>query len=124
MASVSALDALECDSCTNAVPVQQWLDAVPACWLRLLQTLRNREGEIDGSKSFVAVLQLAMHHGTQLVTDAVEAALIEGSVSLPTIRYHLGCREERERSPVAPVDYAGPSVQPSLAATYEEVLCG
>lgn len=108
----------------RAVPVKQWLKNVPPCWERLLQSLRHREGEIEGSKSFVATLQLVAHHGIEATTNAVEAALTEGTVSVPMIRYHLGHREEQQRPEVGVIEYSGPSVQPSLASTYEEVLCG
>ena len=108
----------------RAVPVQQWLANAGTCWTQLLAALRQREGEVEGSKSFVATLMLTEHYGNDATTSAVKATLLEGPVSLPTIRYHLGCRQEERRPVVGVIEYAGPSVQANSASQYEEVLCG
>ena len=108
----------------RAVPVRQWLASAPPCWRRLLEELRTREGEIEGSKHFIDALQLVPRHGIDATTRAVEAALLAATVSLPMIRYHLGAQLETERPEVAPIPYEGPAVLPTSAARYEEVLCG
>jgi transposase len=108
----------------RAVPVRQWLEAAPACWVQLLEELRRCDGEIDGSKQFVEALQLTSHHGIEATTRAVEATLKAGTSSLPMIRYHLGRDEEAKRPEVVPITYAGPSVQSGSASIYEEVFCG
>ena len=108
----------------RAVPVQQWLATACACWPQLLAALRQREGEVEGSKSFVATMMLAEHHGSDAATSAVKASLLDGTVSLPMIRYYLGCDQEERRPEVGVIEYAGPSVQANLASKYEEVLCG
>lgn len=108
----------------RAVPVRQWLGNAPTCWSQLLVELRAREGEIDGSKHFVEALELIAHHGLEAMTRAVEAALCQGTVSLPMIRYHLGARAEEQRPELPVITYTGPSVTPGSAAIYQEVLCG
>ena len=37
----------------RAAPVRRWLETVPLCWRHLLEELRRRNGEVDGSKQFV-----------------------------------------------------------------------
>jgi hypothetical protein len=107
----------------RAVPVRRWLEAVSPCWRTLLGVLRKREGEVQGSRSFVEVLQMCPTYGTAAVTDAVEGALTHPEVSVGTIRYHLWRHRESQQPPAEPIAVAGPSVQPMVASAYM-ALCG
>jgi len=108
----------------RAVPVRQWLEKVPSCWRLLLEELRKRSGEVDGSKEFVDVLQLCARHGVDKVTPAVQQAVESPSTSLAVVRYYLGLDGEQRRDPVGPIDYDGPTVQQGSAAAYMEVVHG
>ena len=108
----------------RAVPVKQWLRRVPGCWPQLLAALRQAFGEVDGSKDFIAALNLVSRHGIDEVTRAVERTIASGCVSLPVIRYHLGLNAESEKTRVRPIAYTGPGVRQGPAAAYMEVLHG
>lgn len=106
----------------RAVPVRRFLERADPCWRTLLDELRRREGEVDGSKAFVDVLYLCREYGIDAVTVAVRQALAFPEVSLGLVRFHLWQEvEERERAP-ATIDYPGPAVRRSSPADYAELL--
>jgi hypothetical protein len=106
----------------RAVPVRRFLDAEDPCWRVLLGELRRRDGEVDGSRSFVDVLLLCREHGVEAVTGAVRKALRYSEISLGLVRFHLwNAAEERTPRPAA-IDYPGPRVWASSPADYAALL--
>jgi hypothetical protein len=88
----------------------------------LLGDLRRREGEVDGSKSFVSVLLLCREYDVDAVTVAVREALRHPEVSLGLVRFCLwNASEEREERP-AVIDYPGPEVRQGSASDYAELM--
>ena len=105
----------------RAVPVQQWLDAVPTCWRSFLAAMRQRSGEVEGSRAFVEVLKLSGQHAIASLTDAVEKALATNSATPAAVRYFLGIAAEQQQPRPPVIDYGGPSVQQGPLSAYEEV---
>ena len=106
----------------RAVPVRRFLEGQDPSWRTLLGDLRRREGEVDGSKSFVAVLFLCREYGVDAVTGAVRAALRHPEVSLGLVRFNLwNASEEREERP-AVIDYPGPKVHQGSASDYAQLM--
>lgn len=108
----------------RAVPVRRFLEGQDACWRVLLAVLRRRDGEVDGSKAFVDVLQLCGEYGTPAVTGAVREALRYPEASLGLVRFHLWNAVEEHEAPPTPIDYPGPKVRPSSVAEYATLLRG
>lgn len=106
----------------RAVPVRQWLDAVPRCWTHLLEDLRRKLGEVEGSKQFVQALYLCERHGTAETTSAVRKTLASGSTGLPVIRLYLGLEREGNQPAAPTLDYVGPQVAQGSPNAYMEVL--
>ena len=103
----------------RAVPVRRWLEEASTCWRAFLRILREREGEVAGSKAFVESLFLCRAWGRDLVTRAVQQTLRHPEVSVSTLRYHLWRRREHEKpaTPSIAVE-AGPAVREFHAADY------
>ena len=89
-----------------------------------MAVLRRRDGEVDGSKAFVDVLQLCGEYGTPAVTGAVREALRYPEASLGLVRFHLWNAVEEHEAPPTPIDYPGPKVRPSSVAEYATLLRG
>lgn len=105
----------------RAVPVQQWLDSVPSCWRSLLAAMRQRAGEVDGSRGFVEVLKLTGKHDVTALTEAVAKALAANSATPTAVRYFLGIEAEQKQTRPPMLDYGGPSVQQGPLSAYAEV---
>jgi hypothetical protein len=108
----------------RALPVRNWLAQVPACWPRLLAELRDRAGEVDGSKQFLSVLQLCPVHGLEATTRAVERTLASAQVSPYVVRYHLGLEHERGDELPESIPRKGPDARQGSPQDYMEVLHG
>lgn len=108
----------------RAVPVRQWLDQAAPCWKAFLRLLREREGEVVGSKSFVEALFLCRAWGRDAVTVAVEHTLRHPEVSVSTLRYHLWRSREEAAPAVTPLVVSGPTVVESRAADYMALCAG
>jgi transposase len=106
----------------RAVPMRRFLEREDPCWRALLGELRRREGELDGSKSFIDVLHLCRQYGVEPVTTAVREAIRHPEVSLGLVRFYLWREvEQREERPAA-IDYPGPAVRPASVADYAELI--
>ena len=96
---------------------------MPGCWVSLLQRLRERDGEVNGSKDFIEALQMCCTYGEEAMTSAVERALRHPEVALGTIRYHLWSSREKKAPEPAALAVGGPRVTACSAAAYMS-LCG
>lgn len=106
----------------RAIPVKRWMEQAEPCWSAFLIELRRREGEVDGSRSFIDALMMCENYGTAMVTEAVEKTLSHPEVSVGIVRFHLWSGREAEREPREPIPVNGPEVQETVAAAYME-LC-
>ena len=101
--------------------MRRWFEEVPAEWRSLLSLLREQEGEVQGSQSFVSAVELAHHHGVVETSEAVQQAVRSGIPSVALIRYHLGVAE----SCAAPkLVYPGPRVEYGSVSDYKGVTRG
>jgi hypothetical protein len=105
-----------------AIPMRDWLQAQGPCWPELLRRLRRREGEVDGSRAFVDVLELCEEHGTEVVQEAVEAALSHPEVSRETVRYQLRARRQEASEAAEPVLFDGPCIEQGSVVAYGSLL--
>ena len=108
----------------RCVPVRRWLEEASSCWRAFLRILRDREGEVAGSKAFVEALFLCRAWGTEAVTRAIQQTLSHPETSVSTLRYHLWRRREQETPPVPSLGMAGPAVQGCCAAEYMDLCRG
>jgi hypothetical protein len=77
---------------------------------------------VDGSRTFVDVLQLCRPYGVEEVTKAVRTALSFPEPSLGVVRFQLwNAVEESQPRPQA-IDYPGPEVRLGSTAAYEQLL--
>jgi transposase len=105
----------------RAVPVQQWLAAVPECWRTMLTAMRRRSGEVDGSRAFVEVLKLCDKHGIEALTAGVAKALAANTATPAAVRYFLGIEAEQQQQRPPMLEYGGPPVQQGPLSAYAEV---
>jgi len=106
----------------RAVPVCRFLEREDPVWRVLLASLRKRDGEVSGSKDFVAVLQMCQVHGTSTVTEAIQNAMRQEVVSLALVRFFLWNGEEQARPKSAEIEYYGPTVRPGSIADYDALV--
>ena len=103
----------------RAVPVRQWLNKAPSCWRALLQILRKKEGEVDGSKSSIEILDLCTLKGIAQTTRAVRKALLHPQVSVATVRFYLSEEREAGLERPKPLSFAGPQVRQGSAQWHQ-----
>lgn len=108
----------------RTVPMREWFAQADPIWRQFLSQLRDRLGEVQGTKDFIDALKLTVSHGLEEATSAVEATLLSGRVSRAQVRYHLGVREECEAVSPRRVEYPGPAIEHGSASQYMEVLHG
>ncbi len=106
----------------RAVPVRRFLEAQDVCWSTLLHELRQREGEVQGGKSFVDVLFLCRKYTTQMIVEAIRKTLSHGCVSVGIVRFFLHDDVEQAAPQVGTIDYPGPDVQQASIERYSALL--
>lgn len=106
----------------RAIPVRQFFESANPSWKALLSELRRIHGEVDGSKDFVAVLQLCPTYGITQVEEAIERSLRQEIVSIETVRHSLWKAIEGSRPDQGMIEYPGPSVGQGSIESYG-VLC-
>ena len=111
----------------RALPEKMWLAKQMPCWKLLLNEMRRREGEVKGSRDFVAAIKMCGIHGTEVMTKAVQKAMCHSIISLPLLRLEFDRLIESRRPPIAPISYEGPVIKAVSASAYNsmlEVCCG
>jgi len=108
----------------RAVPMQQFLERSSGVWKALLAVLRQLDGEVDGSKTFVAILQLCPEHGVPAVEEAIESNLRQETISLESVRYRIRTEIERKNPRPEPMEYAGPIVAHGSIEAYSSLQTG
>jgi Mu transposase, C-terminal domain len=73
----------------RAAPVRAVRSTWPASYELLLRLLRARDGDADGTREFIHVLQLHEHHAIAHVHDAVRRSLSHAEPSLAVVRCEL-----------------------------------
>ncbi len=106
----------------RAVPVRRFLEAQDVCWSTLLHELRARDGEVQGSKSFVDVLLLCRKYSTSVIAEAIRKALSHDSVSLGSVRFYLRDDAEQATPKVGVIEYNGPTVHQASIEQYSALL--
>lgn len=106
----------------RALPVKMWLSKQTPCWQLLLHELRRREGEVKGSKDFVAAIKMCSTHGTEVMTKAVRKAVGHPIISLPLLRLELDRLIESDTPRIAPIKYGGPPIREVSASAYDSML--
>ena len=81
----------------SARPIRAWRRSWPPAFERLLERLRQKNGESAGIKEFVAVLMLVGKHGQEEVATTVEIAIGVGVISAESIRQMLLQRRQEPR---------------------------
>ena len=85
----------------TARPIRIWRRSWPSAFERLLDRLRQANGETAGIKEFVTVLMLVKKHGQDEVAIAVEQALKVGITSADSIQQMLlNLRQEQRPAPL------------------------
>ena len=111
----------------RALPMKRWLQERTPCWRELLRLLRSAHGEVEGSKQFVAAVNLCVAHGTRIVTEALERAIQKPVTSLVTLRLELDRLLDASKPVIHSVEYKGPPIRMASAHDYDsmlEVCCG
>lgn len=106
----------------QAIPMRKWLSEQSPCWAELLRRLRGSEGEADGSRVFVEILELCEVHGVEGVQAAVETALTHPEVSLETVRYQLRERRAALCDAPEPVVFDGPRIEQGSVSAYASLV--
>jgi transposase len=73
----------------HTVPLRQWRKKWPATYEQLLTGLQQSKPEGQGIREFIAILKLHQAHSTDLVEQAVAAAVHTGMLNLDGVMYHL-----------------------------------
>ena len=102
----------------RAVPVRRFLERVDPCWRALLSDLRHRDGDVDGSRAFVDVVQLCQEHGISEVTEAVRKSVRHPEVSLGLVRFHLWSESDRAAAEPVQIEYPSPAVHQGSPSDY------
>ena len=111
----------------RALPMKLWLEEQTPCWQELLRLLQSAHGEVEGSKQFVAAVNLCVAHGTQVVTKALERAIKKPVISLVMLRLELDPLLDASKPVLQAVEYEGPSIKKASPRDYDsmlEVSCG
>jgi transposase len=74
--------------------IRQWRPQWPADYERMLAILRDRQGESDGTREFVGMLQLHQSYSLQRVEAAVAEALQRQTYNLDSVK-HILVRQDR-----------------------------
>jgi len=106
----------------RALPVKQWLSERAPCWQRFLDEVRRRDGDYEGSKSFIEAVRMCEVHGTGPVTEALTRALSRPAASLAVLRFELDALAVASRPTPPKVDYDGPEVKEVSASDYDSML--
>jgi hypothetical protein len=89
----------------TARPIRQWRPHWPADYERMLAILRDRQGDGDGTREFVGMLQLHQNYSYPRVEGAVAEALQCQTYNLDSVK-HILAREDRPEIAFSPL-YAG-----------------
>jgi hypothetical protein len=76
-----------------ARPIRQWRTHWPADYERMLAILRDRQGDNDGTREFVGILQLHQNYPGPRVGNAVAEALRRQTYNLDSVK-HILFRED------------------------------
>jgi transposase len=79
-----------------ARPIRQWRSQWPADYERMLAILRARQGDNDGTREFVGILQLHQNYPYPRVEDAVAEALRCQTYNLDSVKHILVRQDHRE----------------------------
>jgi transposase len=96
----------------HATPLRQWRKKWPAAFEQLLRGLQQSKPEGQGIREFIAILKLHQTYSTDLVEQAVEAAVQIGAMSLDGVIYYL----QQLTNPLPPTHTLDLSHLPQLAA--------
>jgi hypothetical protein len=88
-----------------ARPIRQWRQHWPADYERMLAILRDRQGDNDGTRQFVGILQLHQSYSFPRVEAAVAEALRRQTYNLDSVK-HLLVRQDRPEIAFSPL-YSG-----------------
>jgi transposase len=88
-----------------ARPIRQWRPHWPADYERMLAILRDRQGDNDGTREFVGILQLHQSYSFPRVEEAVAEALRRQTYNLDSVK-HILVRQDRPEFAFSPL-YAG-----------------
>jgi len=72
-----------------ALPLRHWRKKWPASYEHLLHGLQESKSDGQGIREFIAILKLHQTWSTDLVEQAIDAAVHTGMLSLDGVRYHL-----------------------------------
>lgn len=73
----------------HALPLRQWRKKWPVTYEQLLSGLQQNKPDGQGIREFIAILKLHQNHSSDLIEQAVNAAVHTGMLSLDGVRYHL-----------------------------------
>lgn len=73
----------------HTLPLRQWRKKWPATYEQLLAGLQQSKPDGRGIREFIAILKLHQAYSTDLVEQAVAAAVHTGMLSLDGVSYHL-----------------------------------
>jgi hypothetical protein len=85
-----------------ARPIRQWRAHWPESYEQMLRRLRRRQGESEGTREFVRILQLHAEHPGKEVEAAIRRALQLAALSYEAVK-HLLLRAEEETWDPAPL---------------------
>ena len=113
----------------HTIPIRQWRETWPDCYTRLLERLRQRDGDGPGLRMFIAVLQLHQHDAAPLIAQAITEALALGVLHVDGIRL---CLHQIQEPTVPPPrldlthqpDLAQIGTQPLSLACYDQLRTG
>ena len=108
----------KCRGLDRSVPFRQWALTADSCWKSLLTAIRQRLGEVDGSREFVDIIGLCQIWDTARVTEAVKKTLAHPEVSMSTVRFFLWRKRESERPRAELIDRDGPQVKCGSTSDY------
>ncbi len=101
--------------------MRRFLEREDPSWRTLLADLRQRCGEVDGSRAFVEILFLCRTHGALAVTEAVRKAVQHPDVSIAAVRFFLRDDAETASSRPTAMPYSGPAVHQGSPADYADL---
>jgi hypothetical protein len=85
-----------------ARPIRQWRPQWPADYERMLAILRHRQGDNDGTREFVGILQLHQSYPYKRVEAAVAEALQRQTYNLDSVK-HILVRQDRPEIAFSPL---------------------
>jgi transposase len=86
-------------------PLEQWRNQGrwPVTYDRIWELLMSRNGQSEGTRQMIKLLQLGKAYGYDVLQQAVESALQMGSCDISAVRYLINA-EQLTRKPAEPID--------------------